>query len=112
MATIALLSTQSTEFPSNNVARALIDELLHVAAAEAQFRGIALPVGRPGMMAAAVPMDSLSVVATLIAVEVVVGFELRGSIVCTGGYTSVQAAVDHLLPRIRIAWDRKKGRKP
>ena len=64
-------------------------------------------------MAAAVPMDSLSVVAALIAVEAVVGFELRESLVRTGGYDSVQAAVDHLLPRIQVAGDRqKKGSKP
>jgi hypothetical protein len=56
-------------------------------------------------------MDSLSVVATLVAVEAVVGFELKESIVRTGGYASVQAALDHLVPRIQIAWDRKKGKK-
>ena len=113
MATIAPVALQPTVFPKSAVEKALIDELLDIATAEAQVRGITLPADRPGQMTTALPMDSLSVVATLIAVEAVIGFELKESMVRTGGYNSVQAAVDHLLPRIQVAWDRKKkGSKP
>lgn len=112
MATTAPANLHPSSFPKVGVEKALIDELIDVAEAEAMVRGISLPGDRPGRMAASVPMDSLSVVATLVAVEKVVGFELKESIVRTGGYASIQAAVDHLMPRIQIAWDRKKGRKP
>ena len=112
MATIAPANLQPSTFPKRGVETALIDELIDVAEAEAMVRGIALPGDRPGRMAAVVPMDSLSVVATLVAVEKVVGFELKESMVRTGGYDSIQAAVDHLIPRIQIAWDRKKDRRP
>lgn len=112
MATVAPTNLQPSTFPKSGVEKALIDELIDVAQAEAMVRGISLPGDRLGQMAAAVPMDSLSVVATLVAVEKVVGFELKESMVRTGGYASIQAAVDHLMPRIQIAWDRKKGRKP
>ena len=112
MATIAPVAPQQITFPKNDVAKALLDELLDIATAEAQVRSISLPSDIPGKLAVAIPMDSLSVVATLVAVEAVVGFELKESIVHTGGYPSVQAAMDHLVPRIQIAWDRKKGRKP
>lgn len=111
MATIAPVALKQNIFPKNDVIKALLDELLEVASAEAQVRSIGLPADVPGKMAASVPMDSLSVVATLIAVEAVVGFELKESIVRTGGYASVQAAMDHLVPRIQVAWDRKKAKK-
>lgn len=111
MATIALEAPQQDVFPKDKVIQALVDELLLMAKAEAQVRDITLPPDQPGMMTAAVPMDSLSVVCTLVAVEKVVGFELKESIVRTGGYDSAQAAIDHLVPRIQLAWDRKKGKK-
>lgn len=111
MATIAPVALGHQAFPGDDVTKALVDELLLIAKDEAQVRGIALPGDRPGMMAAAVPMDSLSVVATLVAVEQHLGFELKESIVQTGGYDSVQAAIDHLVPRIQLAWGLQKAKK-
>ena len=67
MATIAPVALKQNIFPKNDVIKALLDELLEVASAEAQVR--------------------------------------------TGGYASVQAAMDHLVPRIQVAWDRKKAKK-
>ena len=111
MATIAPPAPGQQAFPVNDVTKALVDELLLIAKDEAQVRGIALPGDRPGMMAAAIPMDSLSVVATLVAIEKHLGFELKESIVRTGGYDSVQAAIDHLVPRIQVAWGMHKVKK-
>jgi hypothetical protein len=111
MATIAPVAPGKQTFPVDDVTEALIDELLLIAKDEAQVRGLALPSDRPGMMATAVPMDSLSVVATLVAVEKHIGFELKESIVRTGGYDSVQAAIDHLVPRIQVAWGMHKAKK-
>jgi hypothetical protein len=111
MATIAPPKPDVEDFPQDKVTATLLTELLHVAKAEAQVRGIALPPEAPKIMKAAVPMDSLSVVDTLCALEPIVGFELRDSIVRTGGYNSIEAAMEHLIPRIERAWVRKKGPK-
>ena len=112
MSTIALAAPKQDTFPRDDVIKALVAELLQVLSGEAQVRGIQLPDDLPGRMIASVPMDSLSVVATLVAVEAVVGFELKERLVRTGGYNSVQAAVDHVVPRILAAWEKKKmGKK-
>ena len=107
MATIAPEAPQQDTFPQAEVTKALVNELLEIARAEAQVRGIQVPKDTAGQMTAAVPMDSLSVVATLVAVETVVGFELKDSLVRTGGYISVQDAVNHLIPRIHAIWQKK-----
>ncbi len=112
MATIAPPKPDVAVFPRTGVIAALTAELIEVARSEAQVRGIALPAENLKIIKAAVPMDSLSVVDTLCAVEPVVGFELRESIVRTGGYDSIEAALDHLVPKIERVWIRKKGPKP
>jgi hypothetical protein len=112
MATIAPPKPDLAVFPKAKVIAALTAELIEVARSEAQVRGIALPPENPKIIQAAVPMDSLSIVDTLCAIEPVVGFELRESIVRTGGYDSIEAALDHLIPKIERAWIRKKGPKP
>lgn len=112
MATIAPSAPAVTAFPKNDVIKALVDELLEVARTEAQLRGIALPQDEAGIRKAPVPLDSLSIVDTLCAVETVIGFELRDNIVQTGGYVSVEEALGHLVPRIEKVWIKKKGAKP
>lgn len=112
MATIAPPAPAITAFPMNDVIKALVDELLEVARTEAQLRGIALPQDEAGMRKAPVPLDSLSIVDTLCAVEAVIGFELRDNVVQTGGYVSIEEALGHLVPRIEKVWIKKKGAKP
>lgn len=112
MATIAPTKPVTVTFPKNDVIAALVAELIEVAKAEAQVRGIPLPPDAPKIIKASVPMDSLSVVDTLCALESVVGFELREAIVRTGGYSSIEAALEHLVPKIERVWIRKKGSKP
>ncbi|MGB3471105.1 MAG: hypothetical protein WBA51_09815 [Erythrobacter sp.] len=114
MATVAPPAPAITAFPKGDVIKALVDELLEVARTEAQLRGMSFPQDQSGAMTMSVPLDSLSVVDTLCAVEPVVGFELRESLVCTGGYNSIDEALGHLLPRIEKVWVKKKtkGTKP
>ena len=112
MATIAPPKPATTSFPKDDVVKALIDELLQVAEAEAQVRGIALPPENPKIIQAPVPLDSLSVVDTLCAVEQVLNIELRDNIVRTGGYDSIAEAIEHLVPKIERVWIKKKGSKP
>lgn len=114
MATIAPPAPTITAFPKGDVIKALVGELLEVARTEAKLRGMALPQDQAGAMAMSVPLDSLSVVDTLCAIEPVVGFELRESLVRTGGYNSIDEALGHLLPRIEKVWVKKKtkGTRP
>ncbi|MFN3475479.1 MAG: hypothetical protein ACK4ZW_15680 [Blastomonas sp.] len=112
MATIAPTKQGTVAFPKNDVIATLVAELIEVAKAEAQVRGTSLPPDKPKIIKAPIPMDSLSVVDTLCALEPVVGFELRESIVRTGGYSSIEAALEHLVPKIERVWIRKKGSKP
>jgi hypothetical protein len=57
-------------------------------------------------------VDSLVVVSILCMVEPIVGFELPDGVVRAGGYSSVESALAHLLPRIEAQWIKKKGGKP
>lgn len=99
-------------FPATTVEACLRRELIAVIKAEASIRGISLPVA-PGQLAKAiVPVDSLVVVSILCAVELVLGFELPENVVRAGGYTSVESALEHLLPRIEAQWIKRKGAKP
>ena len=90
---------------------AITDELLKVARSEAGVRGIALPPDRPAIIAAPVPMDSLTTVDALCVLDEVLGFKLREDVVRTGGYESVSEALGHLVPRIQAIWDKRRARK-
>ncbi|MGD0108823.1 MAG: hypothetical protein ABSC06_33025 [Rhodopila sp.] len=112
MTTIAPPKPDVTTFPAVAVEACLLAELIEIAKAEASVRGFALPGNFAQVVKTPIQMDSLSVVSTLCAVEPVLGFELRESIVQTGGYQSIEAALQHLMPKIMQAWNRKKGQKP
>lgn len=109
---LAQSSPQTILFPRAAVEAGLQQELLEAIKNEALIRGITLPAV-PGQMAkAAFQVDSLVVVSILCTVEPIVGFELPDSVVRAGGYTSVEVALLHLLPRIEKEWMKKKGAKP
>jgi hypothetical protein len=109
MATLTALD--KSVFPRQNIIDALTDELLKVARSEAQVRGIALPPDRPAILKAPVPMDSLTTVDALCVLDDILKFKLKEEVVRTGGYDSVEEALDHLVPRIQLAWDKRKARK-
>jgi hypothetical protein len=111
MATIVAEKPAVEHFPRAEVVATLTAELINLAQAEAGMRGIALPSDAAGIRKAAVPIDSLSVVDILCLVEPIITIELRESIVQTGGYTSIDDALEHLVPRIERAWVRKKEQK-
>lgn len=110
MATILRDNTVTALFPAAKVEACLRAELELLARGEAAARGIALPAGA-AIGSASIALDSLGVVDTLCAIEPVVGFELKESIVRSGGYESIDAAVVNLMPRISRAWDRRKTGK-
>lgn len=110
MATMLRDKIVTAPFPAAEVEACLRAELEQLARGEAAARGIALPVGA-SIGGASIALDSLGVVDTLCAIEPVVGFELKESIVRSGGYDSIDEAVADLMPRISRAWDRRKSGK-
>jgi hypothetical protein len=108
--TITKPSGTVTAFPKGEVEAKLKGALIEAAQADAALKGIALPSDVAGQASASVRLDSLEVVSLLCEVEPVVGFELKDSLVRVGGYSSVNQAMEHLMPRIEKAWD-KSGSK-
>lgn len=86
-------------------------ELVEAVKIEASIRGISLPPAPAQISKVAIHVDSLLVVSILCAVEPIVGFELPEGVVRAGGYTSVDNAIEHLLPRLEKEWTKKKGAK-
>jgi hypothetical protein len=115
---IVAVSTQggstNTTFPKAAIEARLRGDLLKAIAADAFVRGIVLPAGPSAQAGTAIQIDSLVVVSLLVAVEPTLGFKLQDSVVKSGGYTSVNHAIDQLIPRIEKAWDKRvaKGGKP
>jgi hypothetical protein len=103
----------TTAFPKGAVEAKLRDALLESAKSDAAVRGVQLPADPAGQAAASVHLDSLDVVSLLCDVEPIVGFELKDSLVQAGGYSSVNEAMEHLMPQIERAWvkNSKKGGK-
>ena len=99
-------------FPVAAVEQCLRDELIETVKAEAMVRGVVLPAAAAQVAKSPFQVDSLVVVSILCAVEPIVGFELPDSVVRAGGYTSVEGALEHLLPRIEKQWIKRKGATP
>jgi hypothetical protein len=110
--TLAPPPIKTAPFPAAAVEARLRDELVEAVKIEASIRGMSLPPGPAQISNAPVHVDSLVVVSILCAIEPIVGFELPESVVRAGGYTSVESALGHLLPRLEKEWRKKNGAKP
>ena len=97
-------------FPAASVEVRLRDDLLKSVVSDAALKGIALPADAKGQSGASIQIDSLVVVSVLCAVEPLLGFELKDSVVRAGGYGSVNQAIEQIMPRIEKAWQ-KHGNK-
>ena len=113
VATVTKPGMTAPAFPKVEVKAKLKEALLGAAQSEAALKGIALPGDTAGQAAASVRLDSLDVVSLLCEVEPIMKFKLKDSLVRTGGYSSVNQAMDHLMPRIEEAWEKNasKGAK-
>ena len=101
--------TSTTSFPRKATEALLREELMGAAEAEADMNGFTFP-NEPGAAAIApIPMDSLVVVDLLCSIENLLGFQPKPATVKTGGYDSVQDALDHLMPRLEKQWRKKRG---
>jgi hypothetical protein len=100
-------------FPLKDVEAQLRSSLHDLVSSNAALHGTLLPSGAAAQAAYVTQIDSLDVVDVLCGIEPIVGFELKDSIVKAGGYPTINAAIDHVLPRIQSAWEKhgKKGAK-
>lgn len=98
-------------FPLAEVETTLLAELTLLAETESQIRDIEVPKAPGAILKMAIPLDSLSVVDVLCALEPAMGFELKDSLVRTGGYPTIESAMAHLMPRLEAAWKKKNGVK-
>ncbi|MFN0190556.1 MAG: hypothetical protein ACKVP5_01085 [Aestuariivirga sp.] len=112
MAIISDSASADTAFPATAIENSLRVELIDAVKAEAAIRGMPLPSASAQIAKASVQVDSLIVVSILCAVEPIIGFELPDSVVRSGGYTSVENALGHLLPQIEKHWIKRKGATP
>jgi hypothetical protein len=110
VATITKPAVTVPAFPKGEVEAKLKESLLGAAQSEAALKGILLPGDSAGQAAASVRLDSLDVVSLLCEIEPIVKFELKDSLVRTGGYSSVNQAMDHLIPRIEKAWEKNSSK--
>jgi len=99
-------SKPSKVFPKAAVEARLRKELLVYVGSLASLKGIALPSTPAAQCTFAIQIDSLEVVNILCSVEPDVGFQLKDSVVRTGGYKSIDQALAHVLPRIEKAWQK------
>lgn len=93
-------------YPAASVGACLLSELTLLAEAEAHMQGVALLVPPASLVTMKIRLDSLTVVDLTCALEPILGYEPK-DIVRTGGYDSIQSALDHMLPRIEAAWRKK-----
>jgi hypothetical protein len=109
--TLAPPAVTKAPFPAAAVEACLRAELIEAVKIDASIRGIPLPSSPAQVARAAIEIDSVVVVEILCAIDPIVGIELPDSVVRTGGYASVESALDHLLPRIERVWTKQKGAK-
>jgi hypothetical protein len=112
MAIVSAPAPSIASFPATAIETSLRAELVDAVKAEAAIRGLPLPPASAQIAKASVQVDSLVVVSILCAIEPIVGFELPDSVVRSGGYTSVENALGHLLPQIEKQWINRKGVTP
>lgn len=110
--TLASATVKTAPFPLRAVEAQLTDELIEAVRIEASIRGMALPADPAQISKSPVHVDLLVVVSILCSVEPIVGFELPDSVVRAGGYTCVESALGHLLPRLENEWMKQKGVSP
>ncbi len=112
MAAVSVPTALASTFPAATVEAKLRAEFIEAVKTEAAMRGLVLPSSPAQVMKADVEIDSLVTVGILCAVEPIVGFELPDSVVRAGGYPSIEAALAHMVPKIRAEWIKRKGTTP
>mgnify|MGYP000064281927 FL=1 len=90
-------------FPVKDVSACLLAELTSLAESELALQDVPPPATPGALLTTKIRLDSLTVVDVTLALEDILGFEPK-NIVKTGGYDSIQAALDHMMPKLEAAW--------
>lgn len=101
-----MANSSEKPFPLKEVQDALMAELLTLAVSEAEIQELTLPADPEKIALVKIRLDSLSVVDVTCILEPIMGFEPK-NIVKTGGYESISAALEHMMPRLEAAWAKK-----
>lgn len=109
--TTTIPSAKTATFPKAAIHAALTAGLVDHVKSEAAIKGYAVPKTDAAIIKAGVQIDLLVTVDILCTIEPILGFELPQNVVRTGGYPAIEAAVDHLMPRIQKQWVKKYGVK-
>ena len=109
VSTETIEKTSTTIFPRKETEALLREELMGAAKEEADMNGLSIPSESSAVVIAPIPMDSLVVVDLLCALDNLLGFQPKPATVKTGGYNSVQEALDHLMPQLEKQWRKKRG---
>ena len=109
--TTTVTTVKTTIFPASTVEATLRGELIDAVKADATVSGIALPSSNGEIAKAAIRIDSLVAVTILCTIEPIIGFDLPDAVVRAGGYASVNAAMEHLMPQIEKKWAQRHGVK-
>ncbi len=96
-------------FPAADVEERLRSLMAEAVEDDAKFSGEVIPTSLPELYKWPVQLDSLTVVGMLCELDGVLGFQLKDNTVRSGGYHSINDAIDHLLPKIEKLWARNKG---
>jgi len=97
-------------FPVAAVEACLLKGLLQAAEAIVMMNGEVMPAGVPQQSSMSIQLDSLAVVDIVLTVEPVIGFPVKEHVVKAGGYTSVNEAVNDLLPKLEKEWAKQKNK--
>jgi hypothetical protein len=113
MAAIATITSASeAEFDETEVRIALQARLIEFVRDDAIRTELALPEDDQELLTTVVVIDSLSAVESLCALDEVLSFLVGQGVVKAGGYESIQQALNHMVPRVRAEWNkRRRGKK-
>lgn len=113
MAISALDRTKTTDdLDEAEICAALKRTLIDMVRDDAVRKEVILPDDDHQILSVQIEIDSLSAVETLASLDTILPFEVGQCVVQAGGYNSIQSALDHMLPRIRQEWEkRKRGKK-
>jgi GrpB-like predicted nucleotidyltransferase (UPF0157 family) len=104
MAVTAVKAKIVAPFPSDEIEARIREFLDDEAAVQAVLHGGSTAPSPIPSIGPQPVIDSLVVVDVLVELESLVPFELPDSLVCGGGYDSVDAVVHHLLPQLQKRW--------
>ena len=97
-------------FPTAEVSDALRNELLGSVRSIADTRGISVPANDGALFSHPFDLDSLVGVEALCALDSILSFPVTEEVVRAGGYSSVEEAVTHIVPRVERQWQKHRNK--